>query len=410
MFDPRGSKLQTSRRTGNVVVLVAVSLVAFVGICGLVIDGGQLMAERRQAQNAADAAALAAATDLYNGVPPGLAKPTGVTYATRHGYSDEAVDIAIPPNTGPHRGDTNFVEVKLTVDVPTFFIKVVYPPAAQVKVRAVAGLDRAPASGAGLLGLNGGASGAMTLSGSATINVNGSNLGVSSSSATALTGSGSAKITAPTIDITGNYTLSSTSQLIGTVRTGAPASSDPLASIPAPDPNAQPLRSASKLNLVATTATLQPGRYVGGIAMSSGANVTLQPGIYYIDDGAFTVSSSTLTGNGVMIYAERTFGLSGSSPVVLSPPTSGTYQGLSIFQDRNPVSPYPVGLSGGSNLNLSGTIYAPKARVTLSGTSGVANIGSQIIADMISMSGFATLNINWNPDTVAQKGSVYLVE
>ena len=49
-----------------VVILACVSMVAILGVLALSLDGGSLMAERRKAQAAADAAALAAACDLYD--------------------------------------------------------------------------------------------------------------------------------------------------------------------------------------------------------------------------------------------------------------------------------------------------------------------------------------------------------
>src|SRR5262245_36027716 len=69
-----------SRRGGNVLVLVGVSLVTLFAVTGLVIDGGRMMSERRHAQNAADAAALAAAIDLYKGKSATYANATALVY------------------------------------------------------------------------------------------------------------------------------------------------------------------------------------------------------------------------------------------------------------------------------------------------------------------------------------------
>ena len=54
-----------SRRKGNVIVLTVVSLVAVIGFAAVALDGGLLQYNRRFAQAVADAAALAAADDLY---------------------------------------------------------------------------------------------------------------------------------------------------------------------------------------------------------------------------------------------------------------------------------------------------------------------------------------------------------
>ena len=54
-------------RSGKTLVMFAILLPVLLGMTGLVIDGGLLMAAHRQVQNAADAAALAAAMDKYRG-------------------------------------------------------------------------------------------------------------------------------------------------------------------------------------------------------------------------------------------------------------------------------------------------------------------------------------------------------
>ncbi len=47
------------RRSGQMIVLFALSLIAIVLVVGLVVDGGFAFAQRRTAQNAADFAAIA---------------------------------------------------------------------------------------------------------------------------------------------------------------------------------------------------------------------------------------------------------------------------------------------------------------------------------------------------------------
>ena len=59
------TRLHTQRRRGTVVVAVSVCLVAILGVVALTLDGGLVVDKRRQAQAAADAAALAAASELF---------------------------------------------------------------------------------------------------------------------------------------------------------------------------------------------------------------------------------------------------------------------------------------------------------------------------------------------------------
>src|SRR5258708_4253166 len=61
----RSSSLGWRSRRGGVSVWLILGLTAILGILALGMDGGRMQEERRRAQATADAAALAAATDLY---------------------------------------------------------------------------------------------------------------------------------------------------------------------------------------------------------------------------------------------------------------------------------------------------------------------------------------------------------
>ena len=151
------------------------------------------------------------------------------------------------------------------------------------------------------------------------------------------------------------------------------------------------VQSNSAINLsAATTRTLSPGVYNGGLTLSGSSAVTMNPGIYYINGGGISMSgSSRITGNGVFIYntGGGAINLSGTGTIALNPMTSGTYQGITVFQDRS--SSVGATMSGGSNINNTGTFYFPGSRLTLSGTSGVAAMGAQIIAKDLTFSGIS---------------------
>src|SRR5262245_49405023 len=97
MFRPR-SHSHNWRRRGAVAVLLAVSMIALLSVVALSLDGGSLLSERRHAQATADAAAMAAASDLYenfwtnNGLDPGgTAKASALQTAKANGYTNDGV-------------------------------------------------------------------------------------------------------------------------------------------------------------------------------------------------------------------------------------------------------------------------------------------------------------------------------
>jgi uncharacterized membrane protein len=110
-------------RSGHVTVLLVFLLLALLGTTGLVVDTGILLSTHRQAQNVADAAALAAAMDLLSG--QNTATATATQYVqTANGLSSATVTVNIPPQQDSYVGDSNYVEVIVTVTVETWFIQV----------------------------------------------------------------------------------------------------------------------------------------------------------------------------------------------------------------------------------------------------------------------------------------------
>ncbi len=96
------------------------------------------------------------------------------------------------------------------------------------------------------------------------------------------------------------------------------------------------------------------------------------------------------------------------------PPVSTTgcpYNGLLIWQDGSGSNPTkPVTLGGQTDLNIAGTIYAPKALVTLTGGStgtGIATV--QIIAWQWSLAGGAVLSMPYDPTEIYQPKWIGLV-
>lgn len=132
--------------------------------------------------------------------------------------------------------------------------------------------------------------------------------------------------------------------------------------------------------------------------------------MYYINGGGINLTgSSGITGNGVFIYntGSGAINLSGTGTISLNPMTSGTYQGITVFQDRS--STVGATMSGGSNINNTGTFYFPDAKLTLSGTSGASSVGAQIIAKDLTFSGSSGIQVTYG-SSVASSSTLGLVQ
>lgn len=129
------------RERGQTLVVVAVMIVLLVAFLGLVIDGGNVYAQRRQMQNAADAAALAGARALAMGKTDGEAVAAGKQYAAANGGT-AAVTVT---------GHTTVTAV-VTKSVTTYFANVI--GVSQLTVGAAATAETsAPSSAIGIMPL-----------------------------------------------------------------------------------------------------------------------------------------------------------------------------------------------------------------------------------------------------------------
>jgi len=123
MNNSRKSK-RRQRKSGAILVWFALLLPLLLGMTGLVIDGGLLMASHRQLQNSVDAASLAAADDLLNELGESEARTTAKNFVlTHHDLGNATVDIHIPPANGVYAGEPGFVEVMAEYETPTIFMQ-----------------------------------------------------------------------------------------------------------------------------------------------------------------------------------------------------------------------------------------------------------------------------------------------
>jgi len=370
---------KSKRRRGTVAVLVALSLTAVVGVAAIAMDGGLLQDESRRAQAAADAAALAAAIDLYNNYQtnagldpkPYTGSASALSNAAANGYANDGtrsiVTVNIPPLSGPYAGKASYVEVIIQYNTPRGFSNILGSGDIPVKARAVARGAWVPFAD-GVIILDPTDPNTLTANGGGAMTVTGANVIVDSSDYAAGGTVGNSSFIAPNFYFSG--TPGYTGTFTGNIVSGAAPTPDPLAYLPEPDPAALTLEYSKNNGLHDSgngnkTDVLNPGVFIGGIQVTGGANLFMNPGIYYMEGGGFTFSGTgSLTANGVMIYNDPlvstdSIKITGSGSISITPPTTGIYAGISIFQDRT--STVGLTISGNGNMNITGTLYAAAA-------------------------------------------------
>lgn len=400
----------TDRHTerGQIIVLFAGAILALAVIAALAFDVGMVLVERRDQQNAADAAALAGARYVltspnYSGNCAG-ADPTNravqaaceVALANEFDDSDgaENVLVHIPPQHGMYRGFPAFIEVQIESTRSAIFAGVIGRTVWPVGTMAVAANQQGVVYSFGMLALDPDDCKAIHISGGGIVNSasniqanstgegcgDGSNIGFSR------TGTSVLYVTAPDAVCRSGGEIQD--QGSGSMNC-APAEysfalPDPLRNLPAPDkpplapslkeyaggvvnptppsipkdcPGATGVNAPSEdnpdtcvLGLGGAQAgrmwVLSPGLYPGGIELKGGVTAYLLPGIYWIGGGGFRASDGSL----ISVESETDL-----NPAVCTigatPPCTGG-GGVLIYNTSLPNEPAgPISL-GGSGVQL----------------------------------------------------------
>jgi hypothetical protein len=153
--------------------------------------------------------------------------------------------------------------------------------------------------------------------------------------------------------------------------------------------------------IVTKDVTLSPGVYCGGLSVIKGI-VTLEPGLHVFRDGELNIQAGgTLKGTGVTILLTGTSitrleNLAGAN-LILSPPTSGHFAGLTIAHDPASVPLKKDLIRGGGYLNIEGILYFPKQPLTISGSGVIGADTPQfaIVADTLSLEGNGLLQLRF---------------
>jgi hypothetical protein len=147
------------------------------------------------------------------------------------------------------------------------------------------------------------------------------------------------------------------------------------------------------------TVTLNPnsaGAY-GNLSVTTGDNVTFNPGTYFFYNAAISINGGIVNGTGVtlVLLGNSSFSISGGATVNLSAPsnntTSSDLNGVLIDDQAPNRSNLAVTVNGGGAVTLGGAMYFPNVDVTWSGNSQNANTQcTEVIANSLDIGGGAS--------------------
>jgi hypothetical protein len=130
-------------------------------------------------------------------------------------------------------------------------------------------------------------------------------------------------------------------------------------------------------------STYSPGVYTTQFSPTG----TLSPGIYILQAGFSLNGQQAVVGTGVLIYLTGgSFTVSGQATLNITPPASGTYAGISIWQAASDTNAMSISGNGGAS-SVGGLIYAPGASSVTLGTGNGGLIIGSVIAPNVNAGG-----------------------
>jgi hypothetical protein len=392
-----GARIRWRDEKGAILPMVAIAMVTLFGFTGLAMDVGMLYRHRRVMQTAADAGALAGASEIYRrqtALVAGAARTATAANQFTDGADGVLVTVHYPPVSGFYAGNLMFVETVIGQPSPTYFMKALGWDSVQIPARAVAGVG---ASGRYCIYiLDPAMAEAYRMENDAALDAN-CGIIVNSNHPSAMTAQNTSSVTATGISVTG-----------GTVVAGATVSPTPVVGVPPePDPLAylQPplIGGCSQTNFTRSsgTTTVSPGVFCGGIHLENNARLSLNPGMYIIRGGGLQIENvSVLEGTGVTFFLTDGFGtyrpitFENATTVRLSAPTTGPYAGILFYQDPNAGTTSAIHrFENGTSSFLEGALYFPTQVLRFENLTNTEARYTLILAREMNMENLAGLRV-----------------
>ena len=438
------STTDRSKERGQVLVLFAGGLLALLIVAALAFDVGMMLVERRDEQNAADAAALAGARYVLDSATD--ARTAARQIALANGFDDadpnETVNIYIPAIHGRYAGFPGFIEVQIEATRPSIFGGVIGKANWPVGAYAVATNDQNLTFPFGMLALNPTECKAIAVSGGGIVeahaniqsNSNGAGCGTPPGIGFSRTGGATIDVIAPdaTCRVVGTFQDAGSGPPITCTKVqNSFALPDPLRNLAAPTrpalaaamtpvghTKASPDYCPGATGPKAPTATqtvrcdvggngssyrdlawiLYPGFYPGGLAVTNGATAYLMPGIYWIGGGGLDVG-----GNGSIVTIGATTDATatpGTNACATATTTGALCGGVMFYNSK-------TGTAAGGPV----TMNSNAARVKLASLSVGSGDPNAIYNDMVFFQDRTVttpLTLNGATSTAIVEGIVYV--
>jgi Flp pilus assembly protein TadG len=386
---------------GASIIFIALTLPALIGAIGLATEVSYWRLHQRSMQNAADAAAIAAASNGGSNYVA-VAKAVSAQYGFQDGAGQVAVAVSNPATaTGC---TTNCYTVTITDRVPLFLSQVVgYQGSTTVNNQKMSTLSAGAVATTTtayaycILALAGSGKQGITSNGAPDTNLNGCNT-MSNTGATCNGHNLNASVSnAHGTDNGCGNVQNSNVQVVSDAFAGLAAK------IPANGCASYPQEPSKKNDPALPVSNQWSGTYtLGSVQMVCGdqqltADTTINNTVLVIENGQLDTNGFTLHGSNLTIVfsgaSNNTYQHipTGGGTLDIAAPTSGDWSGVAIYQDPSLTKGVDMSAAGNSpTWNISGLVYMPHASVTLSGAVSKSSTGKtcfELVVDNITING-----------------------
>ncbi len=432
---------RTNSQRGQTVLLYTMAVSVLFGMLGLVVDIGWAYYRKQVAQAAADAAAQAAGLAAYaagtgtnlNCSTPGVAcwnTPTdcpsdltsaannmlkGCQYAGTNGFTTGGrIRVSLQSGIGAAPTATGVVisywtVARVTERLPQLFSAVLGNREAIVAARAATGV-RQGSTGGCVFTMNPTLAGSLSLNGTTTLR-SGCGVFVNSNNAGAVNvvGGGAVQTLGDArTQIVGNWTGSGT--ITPAPQTGMPVGIDPFYDMEPPavgSCQSTGISLGSHESLRISPAT--HGVICGPVNLDSHAVLNMDPGLYVIKGQVSLGGQASLIAHGATLYLPTAgINMAGGTVADLTAPSSGTWQGILIYQARGNTTDST--LVGGGAQSMNGVLYFPSAHLNYTGGSDLNATATTIVSDTLTMVGNSYISAAATTQYTGIIGGVFLID
>jgi Flp pilus assembly protein TadG len=397
---------------GNVLILTALTMPALLAMSGLAFEGASWYQTKRAMQNAADTAAVAAATNDSSSYIS-EARAVAAQYGFQNGVNNTTVTVSNTV-TCPISGSTCY-SVSITKSLPLYFTKLIGysgnvvisgSPGQQIASIAVAVEGTSPREYCILALATSGDTQALRTNGAPKSDLTGCSVMSNSD----------AQCNGHDLKATYGDAHGTSSGCGGTQTSGVPVVADSYSGLASNIPfntcTSYPQAPSKKKDPDLPTSNQLTGSYswsgniqlCGDIQLTGNVTLTGSNAVIVIRNGkldtnGYTIQTASGASATIIFSGDNTSGYThaptGGGTIDIAAPTTGNWKGVALYQDPNITNGVDISEAGNSpTWNITGLVYLPHASVTFSGAVNKSSNGLScfaMVVDNITINGTGSI-------------------